>query len=150
MVQWRTTCDLSTLWQRFGRAAREPGRKALAVLFVESKYFDEERIEAERRTERRREMAEQRAKAREQSKRARGAQGEAVPESELRATKRARIGDAHQNPDSHEVEGQGDGDGEEQVGMAVQVRTSPLGRLRVSQNGNSLTYLSCRHLMAPG
>ncbi len=147
VVQWRTMCDLSTLWQRFGRAAREPGREALAVLFVEAKYFDEERAEVERRTVRRREMAEQRVKAREQGKRPRNAEGGAVPDGESRAAKRARMGDSHQDWTVHEVEveGRDDGDGVEQIGMAVQVSTR--GRLRLSRNGNHLTYRSCRYLI---
>ncbi|EJF62758.1 P-loop containing nucleoside triphosphate hydrolase protein [Dichomitus squalens LYAD-421 SS1] len=53
VVQWRTTsrctCDLDSLWQRFGRAARDPSRTALAVLFVDPKHFDEEKIEAAKR-----------------------------------------------------------------------------------------------------
>ncbi|EPS96960.1 hypothetical protein FOMPIDRAFT_1094615, partial [Fomitopsis schrenkii] len=40
VVQWRLTCDLNTLWQRFGRAARDPSLDAIAILFVEAKYFD--------------------------------------------------------------------------------------------------------------
>ena len=42
VVQWRTTCGLNAIWQRVGRAARGPGCEALAVVFVEAKYFDEE------------------------------------------------------------------------------------------------------------
>ncbi|KAI9064977.1 P-loop containing nucleoside triphosphate hydrolase protein [Trametes sanguinea] len=28
IVQWRPTCDLNALWQRFGRGARDPGKEA--------------------------------------------------------------------------------------------------------------------------
>lgn len=44
VVQWKATCDLCTLWQRFGRAARGTGQEATAILFVEKKDTDEERI----------------------------------------------------------------------------------------------------------
>ena len=40
MIQWRVTCDLCTLWQRFGRAGRDQTRTATAALFAETKYFD--------------------------------------------------------------------------------------------------------------
>ncbi|EPQ54869.1 P-loop containing nucleoside triphosphate hydrolase protein [Gloeophyllum trabeum ATCC 11539] len=43
IVQWRATCDINTLWQRFGRAARSDGIVGTAVLFVEKGQFDEER-----------------------------------------------------------------------------------------------------------
>ncbi|KAH9831739.1 P-loop containing nucleoside triphosphate hydrolase protein [Rhodofomes roseus] len=43
VVQWRLTCNLNTLWQRFGRAARDLSLDAVAVLLVEARYFDEER-----------------------------------------------------------------------------------------------------------
>ncbi|KAI0669881.1 P-loop containing nucleoside triphosphate hydrolase protein [Trametes maxima] len=51
VVQWKVTCDLDSLWQRFGRAARGPGREAVAVLLAEPKYFDEEKAAAEKRAE---------------------------------------------------------------------------------------------------
>ena len=37
VVQWKATCDLCTLWQRFGRAARGADQEATAILFVEKK-----------------------------------------------------------------------------------------------------------------
>ncbi|KAA1480151.1 hypothetical protein DENSPDRAFT_759362, partial [Dentipellis sp. KUC8613] len=43
VVQWRATCDMRTLWQRFGRAARDPTRTAKALLLAEPKWFDDER-----------------------------------------------------------------------------------------------------------
>lgn len=45
MIQWRATCDLCTLWQRFGRAARDFGIEAIALFLVEPMYFDETREE---------------------------------------------------------------------------------------------------------
>lgn len=34
VVQWKATCTLSTLWQRFGRGARGEGYQATAILLV--------------------------------------------------------------------------------------------------------------------
>ena len=44
VVQWKATCDLCTLWQRYGRAARAPDQQAIAILLVEKKDMDEERL----------------------------------------------------------------------------------------------------------
>ena len=44
VIQWKATCDLCTLWQRFGRAARGAGQEGTAILFVEKKDTDEERV----------------------------------------------------------------------------------------------------------
>ncbi|OCH92649.1 hypothetical protein OBBRIDRAFT_703822, partial [Obba rivulosa] len=41
VVQWKMTCNLDALWQRFGRAARDLAMHAIAVLLVEARYFDE-------------------------------------------------------------------------------------------------------------
>ena len=43
VVQWKATCDLCTLWQRYGRAARAPDHRAIAILLVEKKDMVEER-----------------------------------------------------------------------------------------------------------
>jgi len=40
VIQWRVTCNMETLWQRFGRAARDPNLEAVAILFAETKHFD--------------------------------------------------------------------------------------------------------------
>ena len=40
VIQWKFTCNMETLWQRFGRGARDPDLEALAIFFVESKFFD--------------------------------------------------------------------------------------------------------------
>ena len=59
IVQYKADCDMSTLWQRFGRAARGPGQKATAVLFVEKKDLDEERaLKAQRETRRKEKVKE--------------------------------------------------------------------------------------------
>jgi superfamily II DNA/RNA helicase len=43
VVQWKATCDLCTLWQRFGRVARSQGKEGVAILLVEKKDTNEER-----------------------------------------------------------------------------------------------------------
>lgn len=53
MIQWRCSCDLDTLWQRFGRAARGQGRTGLAVLFTEEKHTDEFKAKEKERAEKR-------------------------------------------------------------------------------------------------
>jgi superfamily II DNA/RNA helicase len=40
IIQWRATCDMCTLWQRFGRAARNHLLTANALFLVEAKHFD--------------------------------------------------------------------------------------------------------------
>ncbi|ETW78200.1 hypothetical protein HETIRDRAFT_429262 [Heterobasidion irregulare TC 32-1] len=46
IVQWCAKCRLCSLWQRFGRGARQMDLKAMAILFVEAKYFDEDKLKA--------------------------------------------------------------------------------------------------------
>ncbi|KZV63589.1 P-loop containing nucleoside triphosphate hydrolase protein [Peniophora sp. CONT] len=53
VIQWRVTCNLSTLWQRFGRGARGHGRIAVAVLFAEASFFFDVQEEAARKREQR-------------------------------------------------------------------------------------------------
>src|SRR6266540_1829210 len=43
VVQWRATCSLCMLWQRFGRAACDSGQTGTAILLVEKKNTDDER-----------------------------------------------------------------------------------------------------------
>ena len=45
------TCDLNTLWQRFGRAVRDLSQRGVAIFIVEPKYFDEEKQKAVERAE---------------------------------------------------------------------------------------------------
>ena len=53
VVQWKATCDLCTLWQRFGRVARGRDAVGTAILLVEKKDTDEERVaKAERAAKR--------------------------------------------------------------------------------------------------
>ena len=54
VVQWRATCGLCSLWQRFGRAARGLGKEGIAVLLVEKKYLDAQRTKAAANAEKRR------------------------------------------------------------------------------------------------
>lgn len=67
--QWKCTCSSDTLWQRFGRAARDPSRSAIAVLFAEPKHFDEWKEAEAKRMEERERRAVERAVAKEKSKR---------------------------------------------------------------------------------
>lgn len=61
VVQWCVPSDLCTLWQRFGRAARDPKEEGLAVLFVESRYQDVSRIAKAHAAEKKRQKDEPRA-----------------------------------------------------------------------------------------
>ncbi|KAF7792564.1 hypothetical protein EIP86_003605 [Pleurotus ostreatoroseus] len=88
VVQWRLTCDLDTLWQRFGRAARGPGTTAVAVLFVEDKYCDDVKALAAQRAEERKKKQLKRTEEKEQAKRKRD-----DDESDRGRRKRARGGD---------------------------------------------------------
>jgi superfamily II DNA/RNA helicase len=56
VVQWKATCELSMLWQRFGRAARGTGQEATGILLVEKKDTDEERIKKVDRAAKRKRM----------------------------------------------------------------------------------------------
>ncbi|THH15915.1 hypothetical protein EUX98_g9385 [Antrodiella citrinella] len=49
VIQWRLRCTLATLWQRLGRGARDRSLVAVAIIFVEGKFFDEERKRAKER-----------------------------------------------------------------------------------------------------
>ena len=70
MCQWRATCDLNTLWQRFGRAARGFGTEAVAVLLAESKYFDDTKEKVAKAAKARLLKAAERAQKQERLKRA--------------------------------------------------------------------------------
>lgn len=60
VVQWKATCDLLSLWQRFGRAARGHGQTGTAVLLVEKKDTDEDRaLKAEKAAKRKENEKEQ-------------------------------------------------------------------------------------------
>jgi superfamily II DNA or RNA helicase len=41
IVQYRATCNLCMLWQRFGRGARGAGREAVGILLVDKKHTEE-------------------------------------------------------------------------------------------------------------
>ncbi|KAH9009872.1 P-loop containing nucleoside triphosphate hydrolase protein [Lactarius hengduanensis] len=49
VVQWRYTPSLCTLWQRLGRAARNPSAEASGIYVVEPQYMDRQREKAEQR-----------------------------------------------------------------------------------------------------
>ena len=55
VVQYRATCGICTLWQRFGRAARDRTRTAKVLFLVEPKHYDEVKTQkATRQAERKR------------------------------------------------------------------------------------------------
>lgn len=59
VVQWKATCDLCTLWQRFGRVARGQGKEGVAILLVEKKDTKQERAaKVERATKRKTKLKE--------------------------------------------------------------------------------------------
>lgn len=43
VIQWRASCTLPTLWQRWGRAARDQVLQGTAILFAEKEHFDDVR-----------------------------------------------------------------------------------------------------------
>lgn len=45
VVQWKATCDLLSLWQRFGRAARGQDQTGTAILLVEKKDTNKNRAQ---------------------------------------------------------------------------------------------------------
>lgn len=49
IVNWGTSCSISTLWQRFGRCVRDQALEGEAILFTEKEHLDPER---ERKAER--------------------------------------------------------------------------------------------------
>lgn len=52
VVQWRVTCHVAALWQRFGHAVWDKGLTGTALLFVEKEYFDDEKAKAARKARR--------------------------------------------------------------------------------------------------
>ncbi|KAF7967710.1 hypothetical protein HWV62_33295 [Athelia sp. TMB] len=61
VIQWRASCDLCTLWQRFGRAARMQSMTGTALFLVESKYFDEAKAKKVKAAEKRKRKAAEKA-----------------------------------------------------------------------------------------
>lgn len=61
--QWRATCKVAVLWQRFGRAARNKALTGTAILFAEKEYFDEERVAKDARRRQREETRKRKASA---------------------------------------------------------------------------------------
>ncbi|KAJ3551071.1 hypothetical protein NMY22_g23 [Coprinellus aureogranulatus] len=53
VVQWRSTCDMCTLWQRFGRAVRGIKKIGIAIFLVDKKEFEAERQARAERAEKR-------------------------------------------------------------------------------------------------
>ena len=76
IIQWKATCDLCTLWQRFGRTVRDLKLEGNALFLVELKYFDKTKeTRANAAQERKRKAAEQAAGNMRPAKRARTEKG---------------------------------------------------------------------------
>ena len=76
IIQWKATCDLCTLWQRFGRAVRDLRLQGKALFLVESKYFDAaKKAKADAAEERKRKAVERATGRAPPQKRARTAKG---------------------------------------------------------------------------
>ncbi|KIK76826.1 hypothetical protein PAXRUDRAFT_17914 [Paxillus rubicundulus Ve08.2h10] len=59
IIQWRATCKLATLWQRFGRAVQNKELTRTVILFAEKDFFDDE-CEAKNTRKRQRESTRKR------------------------------------------------------------------------------------------
>ncbi|KAI6117852.1 hypothetical protein EDD16DRAFT_1480984 [Pisolithus croceorrhizus] len=62
VIQWRATCKLAALWQRFGRAVRDRQLTGTAILFAEKDHFDDERATKAARKAKRAETRKRTAK----------------------------------------------------------------------------------------
>ncbi|KIK34578.1 hypothetical protein CY34DRAFT_26821 [Suillus luteus UH-Slu-Lm8-n1] len=62
VIQWRATCKLSTLWQRWGHAARDWQLQGTAVLFAEEEYFNDVQQERHERQDMRKRKADNKSK----------------------------------------------------------------------------------------
>ncbi|KAJ6533074.1 hypothetical protein B0H19DRAFT_965140, partial [Mycena capillaripes] len=60
VIQWRSTCDMCTLWQQLGRAARAFHLTAKGLFLVEPKRFDANIAKAEARAVKRAKTAKKR------------------------------------------------------------------------------------------
>ncbi|KAI5982309.1 P-loop containing nucleoside triphosphate hydrolase protein, partial [Pisolithus albus] len=85
VIQWRASCNLSALWQRFGRAARDRQLAGTALLFAEKEYFNDEKAAKAARKARREETRKRTAK-------------EANLRGEVRPFKRAALSSYNGNP----------------------------------------------------
>jgi superfamily II DNA/RNA helicase len=63
VIQWRATCKISMLWQRWGRAARDQQLQGTTVLFAKKEYFDDVRQERHERQDVRKRKADDKSSA---------------------------------------------------------------------------------------
>ncbi|EPQ53958.1 P-loop containing nucleoside triphosphate hydrolase protein, partial [Gloeophyllum trabeum ATCC 11539] len=68
VVQWKATCNITTLWQRLGRAARGYGQEGIGIILVPPNLFDSERDKAKQRSEKRQEKAQGKKRKRKHNK----------------------------------------------------------------------------------
>jgi len=66
VIQWKPTCDLCTLWQRFGRAVRNAALQGIAILIADTKYFDADRDRKAKLAETKKRKAEENVDGEEQ------------------------------------------------------------------------------------
>ncbi|KAI9437122.1 P-loop containing nucleoside triphosphate hydrolase protein [Lactarius psammicola] len=59
VIQWRYMQSLCMLWQRLGRAARDPSKEATGIYMVEPQYLDKHRMQADKRVTERTKRAQQ-------------------------------------------------------------------------------------------
>ncbi|KAI0685473.1 P-loop containing nucleoside triphosphate hydrolase protein [Cytidiella melzeri] len=90
--QWRVTCDLNTLWQRFGRVGRGPGTEGVAILFAESKYFDDAKEKAANAAEAKKQARGAKISAAEKAKRKHD-----ISEIDSESRKRARTAETSED-----------------------------------------------------
>jgi superfamily II DNA/RNA helicase len=96
VVQWKATCNLCTLWQRFGRAACGQDEVGTAILLVEKKDTDEERLAKVERA------------AKRKKKGAAGTKRKAIGIGNCEKAKRPALVDRSLNRGLEEVLGDGD------------------------------------------
>ena len=97
--QWRVTCNMDTLWQRFGRVARGFGTEGVAILFAEDKYFDDAKEKARQTEAAKKKAQEVKAKKAEKRKRQANVQAEDNPKPQKRSqTKISQSVDEHLQP----------------------------------------------------
>ncbi|KAJ3476192.1 hypothetical protein NLI96_g11327 [Meripilus lineatus] len=142
VVQWRMTCDLNTLWQRFGRAARGMGSIGIAILLVEAKFFDDEKVKAAERMAKRAEKASEKVAEKEKRKRKRGGDTE---ESRKRARTSREGTQENTDPTVEEPVEEAVLSIEEPVEEAV---LSTCEQLRVEYRARTVTVQSARLLRA--
>ncbi|KAJ7078050.1 P-loop containing nucleoside triphosphate hydrolase protein [Mycena belliarum] len=142
VIQWRSTCDMCTLWQRIGRAARALRLTATGLFFVEPKRFDANIAKAEARAVKRSEASKKRklaaAEAEHPPKKRAAIAAIANPDSPVVAVV-TQVADAPEEGDDH-VSAEREG----RVGAAGDDADDEAAPAVASVNGSSTEYLNER------